>query len=268
MSALGKLTLAHASGAPTRGRHLAQLYSEDEVLVRVVGDFAATGLRQGEGIVLIATPDHRAAIIRNVEDQGFTLGVLARRRQLIVLDAGETLAALRLGRASVGTRFETVIGGAVRACQRAGFERIRAFGEMVDLLHRQSIEAALQLETLWSDLVEARGFTVLCGYGIDAFDPWTYRGLLQRVSAAHSHLAPVEDCASLDYAVDCAYLDVFGATRDAANLRRLFLAHYPRHSAMSDAAAAILAAREFVPEAVSTLLDRIRHHYDRARAAV
>ena len=108
---------------------------------------------------------------------------------------------------------------------------------------------------------------LLCGYGIDAFDPQAYQGLLQRVSAVHSHLVPVEDSASLDHAVECAYRDVFGAGQDAGLLRRLFLAHYPRPSAMPDAQAAILAAHEFVPEAAAALLDRIRHHYHRARTA-
>ena len=58
-----------------------------------------------------------------------------------------------------------------------------------------------------------------------------------------------------------AYAEVFGVRRDAGFLRRAFLAHYPRPAVMPDAEAAILAAREFVPAAASTLLERIRHHY-------
>jgi hypothetical protein len=267
MNPLDELTGPHGPGGPAPGRHLAQLYTEDEVLVRVVADFAIVGLGHGEGVVLIATPEHRAAITGRLDDQGFSPDTLARRRQLIMLDAGETLAALRLGRGPVAARFETVIGGAVRAGRRAGFERLRVFGEMLDLLHRRTLQAALETEALWSDLVATHDLTLLCGYEIDALDPGTYRGLLQRVCAAHSHLVPVEDCASLDHAVECAYLDVFGARHDAAILRRLFLAHYPRPAAMPDAQAAILAAHEFVPEAASTLLDRIRHYYRLARAA-
>ena len=62
-------------------------------------------------------------------------------------------------------------------------------------------------------------------------------------------------------------MDVFGPGRDAAILRRLFLANYPRPSGMPDAQAAILAAHEFVPEAAATLLNRIRYHYHLARTA-
>jgi MEDS: MEthanogen/methylotroph, DcmR Sensory domain len=268
VSPVDKLTRPHALDAPARGRHLAQLYTRDEGLVRVVGDFVMAGLERGEGIVLIATAAHRAAIARHVEDHGFTPGVLARGRQLTLLDARETLEALRVGAVPDRARFETVIGGAIEACQRAGFERLRAFVEMVELLRRdKDLEAALHLEGLWNDLVAGRGLTLLCGHRIDAFDPQAYQGLLQRVSAVHSHLAPLEDSASLEHAVECAYLDVFGPGRDAAMLRRLFLANYPRPSGMPDAQAAILAAHEFVPEAAATLLNRIRHHYHLARTA-
>jgi hypothetical protein len=267
MSPGDELARPQTPDAPAARRHLAQLYTEDEMLVRVVGDFVTAGLGQGDGILLIAKADHRTALARHLEDHGFTLGLLARRRQLILLDANEALPMLCVGGVPDRTRFQGLIGGAVRACRRAGFQRIRAFGEVVDLLLRQSLDAALHLEALWNELVATRGLTLLCGYRIDAFDPRAYHGILQRVCAAHSHLVPVEDCASLEHAVECAYLEVFGAGRDAAILRRLFLTHYPRPAAMPDAQAAILAAHEFVPEAVSALLDRTRHHYERARAA-
>ena len=44
MSPVDKLTRPHALDAPARGRHLAQLYTRDEGLVRVVGDFVTAGL--------------------------------------------------------------------------------------------------------------------------------------------------------------------------------------------------------------------------------
>jgi hypothetical protein len=190
-----------------------------------------------------------------------------RRRQVTVLDACETLETLCADAVPDRARFETVIGGAVEASRRAGFDRLRAFGEMMELLRQDGLEAALHLETLWNDLVAASGLTLLCGYRIDALDPQCYQGLLQRVSDVHSRLVPIEDSASLEHAVECAYLDVFGSGRDAAILRRLFLANYPRPSGMPDAQAAILAAHEFVPEAAAALLGRIRYHYHRTRAA-
>jgi len=81
------------------------------------------------------------------------------------------------------------------------------------------------------------------------------------VSAAHTHLIPVEDHARLDQAVERAYTDVFGTEGDADSLRRVFLAEYGRATVMPDGEAAILAARAFVPMTTATLLERARHHY-------
>jgi MEDS: MEthanogen/methylotroph, DcmR Sensory domain len=247
--------------APAQGQHVAQLYTERRFLFHAVGEFVGAGLRRGEAVLLILTPAHRHPIVRQLEGQGFTLGDLSRRRQLTILDATPTLAELLVGGLPNRERFQLVIGGAVEAARAAGYRRLRSFGEMVDVLRRTSLTATLQLEALWSELVLAHGMALLCGYSIDNFDPDTYQGILQGVSRAHSHLVPVEDYARLERAVERAYAEVFGVGRDAGFLRRSFLAHYPRPTVMPDAEAAILAAREFVPAAASTLLERIRHHY-------
>jgi hypothetical protein len=247
--------------APADGQHVAQLYTEPDFLGRTVGRFAVAGLHQGEAVLLVVREIHRPVITRHLEDDGFGLDDLSRRGQLTILSATQTLAQLLVDGRPERTRFQAVIGGAVAASMAAGYPRLRAFGEMVDILRRASLAATLQLEELWTELVAARRIALLCGYSVDTFDPEVYRGLLQRVSTAHSHLVPVEDYARLDHAVESAYLEVFGAGQDAGFLRRTFIASYPRPAAMPDAQAAILAAQEFVPEATVALLDRVRHHY-------
>jgi MEDS: MEthanogen/methylotroph, DcmR Sensory domain len=253
--------------APARGQHIAQLHTSKDFLARAVGEFVVAGLREGEAILLVATPGHREAILRRVEGSGFRVPDLSRRGQLTVLNAVETLAELLVDGVPDRTRFQAVIGQAVDAGLSRGYPRLRAFGEMVELLRHPSVSAALKLEELWNELVSARRIALLCGYSIDAFDPHVYHGLLQRVSDAHSHLVPIEDYARLERAVTEAYLEVFGAGRDSGFLRRTFLAHYPRPAVMPDAQASILAAQEFVPEASAALLERVRHHYQSAAPA-
>src|SRR2546427_5880743 len=90
-------------------------------------------------------------------------------------------------------------------------------------------------------------FSLLCGYSLDNSDSQIHRGLLQRVSTAHSDVIPVDDYARLDRAVERAYADIFGPSGEPASLRSTFLAHYARPAAMPDAEAAILAVRQFVP---------------------
>ncbi len=254
-------------GSPGPRQHVAQLYTRPDFLFDAVGRYAGEGLRGGEAVLLVATALHGGAMMRRLEAQGLDLRALVERGQLIVLDATETLSALLVDGMPDSGRFEAVIGGAVASAKAAGYQAVRAFGEMVDLLRRTSEVAALRLEALWNELLARSGLTLLCGYSLDVFDPVIYEGLVQRVASVHSHLVPVEDYARLDQAVERAYADVFGTGRDGGYLRDAFLAHCVRPAAMPDAQAAILAARVFVPAAAAELLDRVRHHYRSLPAA-
>ena len=254
---------------PRLAQHVAQLYTRLEFLIRAVGQYADQGLRRGEAVVLITTGSHGRAIVRRLASGGLAVDEFSRRGQLRVLDAEHTLSELLVDGVPDRGRFQSTIGGVVASVKAAGYPTVRAFGEMVDLLRRTSETAALGLESLWNELLTEDRIALLCGYSIDTFDPAVYDGFLQGVMAAHSHLVPVEDYARLDQAVERAYGEVFGIGRDAGYLRRAFLGHYMRPSAMPDGQAAILAARELVPGVAAALLDRVRHHYqaDTASAA-
>jgi hypothetical protein len=255
-------------GAPTAGQHVAELYTDRAFLVDTVSRYAGEALRRGEAALLVMRADHGAAIVRRLGQEGFHVASLVRHGQLTMLDAALTLSRLLERGMPDAPRFDAVIGGMVAAVERAGFPTVRAFGEMVDLLRHTSMAGCLRLETLWSELVSARGIALLCGYSLDVFDSEIYGGLVQQVAAAHSHLVPAPDYARLDHAVDRAYADVFGSETDGRFLRRAFLGHYTRPAAMPDGHAAILAACELVPaETTTALLDRARHHYRMGPAA-
>jgi hypothetical protein len=255
------LTWERLLQATIPGQHVVQLYSNGAFLARAVGRYLGEGLRMGEAALLVATASHGRAVMRRLRDAGLPLHDLARRRQLILLEADRTLGELLVDGAPDRARFRAVIGRAVRAIKTAGYARIRAFGEMVDLLRLASLEEALHLETLWNELLVEDRISLLCAYAIDVFDRRSYGGVLERVAAAHSHLVPVEDYARLDAAVERAYGDVFGAGGDGAYLRRAFVRHYPKPAAMPDAQAALLAALEFMPATASLILCRARQHY-------
>jgi MEDS: MEthanogen/methylotroph, DcmR Sensory domain len=242
------------------GQHIAQLYSEPAFLARAVSEFAGEALRRGDGFIAIVRPFNWKLVARRLEAV-VDVQALEHRGQLVVRDAEATLGMLLVDGTPDAERFRTVIGGAVDGMRAAGYPRIRAFGEMVDLLRRTDVTATIRLEQVWNEFLSAGGVTLLCGYSLDPFDPRGYRGLVQGVCTEHTDLIPVEDYAGLQRAVERAYLDVFGVGGDADRLRRAFLDEYPRPSVMPDAAAALLAARHFVPGAADALLERARHHY-------
>jgi hypothetical protein len=251
---------------PAPGQHIAQLYTEREFLARAMGRWVADGLGQGEAVVVIATPLHWSAALRLLEADDVPVETCEQRGQLVVRDAGETLAAFMVAGTLDRTPFRAVIGGIIDGVHAAGFPRVRAFGEMVDILRRTDLAATFRLEALWNELLIERGIALLCGYSLDTFDPRIYRGLLQQVTGSHSHLIPVEDYARLERAVERAYEEVFGRGKDAGDLRRAFLEHYAPRAAMPDAEAAILALREFVPGTADELLASVRRHYDTTSA--
>jgi hypothetical protein len=252
--------------APTPGQHIAQLYTEPAFLIRAVSQFTRDGLLRDEGVVVIARPVHWRAIARCLETEEVAVGDFQQRGQLAVLDAEECLAGFVVNGMPDRDRFHALIGPVIEAATVAGHGRARAFGEMVDLLRRTSLDATIRLEELWGELLAGHGIALLCGYSVDTFDPQIYRGLLQRVSAAHSDLVPVEDYARLDRAVKRAYAELFGTAGDPEALRRASLARYARPAAMPDAEAAILAFQELIPTRTKSLLDRVRYHYHTAPA--
>jgi hypothetical protein len=253
--------------APAPGQHVARLYTDPEHLGSAVAAFLGAGLRAGDAVLVVATPDHRERIARRLAAEGLDLGAPGRRGQAAVLDAAETLARLLVGGGPDPARFAEVIGRAVDAARTAGFRQVRAFGEMVDLLRRTDLAATARLESLWSDLLAAGGMALLCGYSVDPFDPRVYGGLLQRVCLAHSDVVPAEDPERFRQAVERAYVEVFGAAGDGDGLRQAFVAEYARPASMPEAAAALLAARQFLPGAAArALLDRAGRHYHGAGA--
>ncbi|MGH7268575.1 MAG: MEDS domain-containing protein [Candidatus Rokuibacteriota bacterium] len=254
--------------APAPGQHVARLYTDADLFARAVAAFLGEGLRAGDAVLIIATPPHGEKIARCLGDQGLDLDALRRRGQLSVLDAAASLARLLVDGRPDPARFRAVIGAVVDGARTAGFRRVRAFGEMVDLLRRTDLDATIRLEALWNDLLTTRGIALLCGYSVDALDPRVYRGLLQGVCTAHSDLIPVDDPARFQEAVERAYADVFGPAGDGDGLRRAFLAEYARPATMPDAEAAILAAQEFVPSVGDAILERAGRYYRAPSAAV
>jgi len=247
--------------APSPGQHIAQLYTQREFLSRAIATFVGDGLRRGDAAVVISTPLHWRASLERLQADGLNVQNFQRRGQLLVRDARNTLATFMVDGTPDRDRFRVTIEGAIDETRAAGFTRVRIFGEMVDILRRADVAAAMRLERLWNELLRDRQVALLCGYSLDAFDPHIYHGLLQQVSATHSDLIPVDDYARLARAVDRAYADVFGGGDDAQALQHAVLTHYRRAATMPEAEAAILALREFVPDTTDALLARVRRHY-------
>jgi len=167
--------------------HAVRFYEDDRSLCRIVADFVGDGLAAGEQAIVIATPSHTDYICRALEGLTFNVATLRERRDLIVLDAQETLSTFMRASVPDANAFRRSVGGVIEAMiEGRPKPGMRAYGEMVDLLWKQEqAEAAIRLEVLWNELANLYPFSLLCGYSLGNF----YKlGAYEHICAQHTHV--------------------------------------------------------------------------------
>jgi hypothetical protein len=128
--------------------HIVQFYNNDDTLIdRSRGTSRSVAKR--DVAVLIANREHRHAVEARPRDMGFDVEALRQTGDVRRPGHAESLHgrgrpdAYRF-RALLGTWMDAALGEATG---------VRAFGEMVALLHQNGIEAAtIELERLWNEL--------------------------------------------------------------------------------------------------------------------
>jgi len=167
--------------------HGVQFYKDPDGLCRIVGGFVGEGLTQGGLALLIATPDHAARIDSCLRALAIDVDDMKRHARLVIMDARETLQRFMIDGMPNPGMFRQVVSSALARVRR-GREQctIRAYGEMVDLLWRDGLEAAaIRLETLWNQLATTDDFNLLCGYSMGNF----YKvPAIEQIHDQHSHL--------------------------------------------------------------------------------
>lgn len=181
-------------GEPLPKEHVVQLYTDERRLVDAVTHFAGTGLLEGDGVVLVGTPPHVEAFSERLKGAGFDLDAARRSEQLWVIDAASLLSRFMSNGRPEKPAFDAIVGEALKKAG-AGQRRVRVFGEMVDLLWRQNLAAAIHLEDLWNAAIESCPISLLCAYcvaeGRDG-DAHSLRHFPSKLDRAHSQQIPVE----------------------------------------------------------------------------
>ena len=167
--------------------HAVRFYKDSDSLSRIVAAFIGEGLADGEPGVVIATPAHRATIVRYLEEMSLDVERVQRDGRLFLLDAEETLASFMVDGAPNPTRFTGALVPVIeQACQGRKDCVVRAYGEMVDVLWKagQTV-AATRLEMLWNNLAASHAFALLCGYAMGNF----YKNAaVEDICSHHSHV--------------------------------------------------------------------------------
>lgn len=246
--------------APTACGHAVQVYADVDELAESVTAYLAAGFDAGAPGLVVATPDHFNRFSARLRSAGHDVRALQAGGLLTVFDAEQTLGVLMGRDGPSPLACEQVLGAAIDSIgKRFPGQQLRAFGEMVDLLHlRGRGEDAVALEELWNDLARTRDFALLCGYRLDVFDVATQRGALPDVCRVHSHVLPAPDPERLAAAVRSALGDVLGGDRAAA-VYATAGAQQPEHVPLAQRALMWISAS--MPASADRILERARWHY-------
>jgi signal transduction histidine kinase len=188
-------------GSPTAHQHVVQFYENDTFLTDAVADFLAEGVAAGEPLVVIATPPHREALSLRLRAHGIDVDHAAAAGGCAFLDARETLGRFMVGPTPDPQRFQSEVGGVLATLAERRPSRVRAYGEMVDVLWKEgNTDGAVRLEELWNELAELHDFSLLCAYAMGNFVGTAHAKGFQRVCRAHTHVVPTESYTRSDEA--------------------------------------------------------------------
>lgn len=240
-------------------QHFVQFYDADHAAwLASVTRYLAEGLRAGESVLVVATPEHRKAILRRLASLGFDASEFSCR--LVFLDASQTLARFMRNGDPDWARFQHAIGSELERLRASSLHGgLRAYGEMVGVLWSAgAFTSSIRLEEYWNRLLQATSFKLFCGYPINIFAEDFHHSHVEAVISAHTHVIPTGLDGHLDWAVRSAIDEVAGT--GAARLKSWIPTRHP-HTRVPAAEAAILSLPGAMPAEARDIINAARRHY-------
>ena len=144
--------------------HAVSVYVHDQEVVDELARFIADGVLQEGRAVVVATPQHRTALVETLHAMGLDPDEPPVAGHLILLDAQQTLRSFTTPSGLDRDRFQARVGQVVIDAGADGAP-VRVFGEMVGLLWEAGdVQGAIALEAMWNDLIPQVGFDLRCAY--------------------------------------------------------------------------------------------------------
>jgi len=168
--------------------HLVQIYEEDRIFLDALEGFVTGGIRAGDGVVVIAMPNHLRALEERVTGRGVDIEAARSRDEYIALDAEETLSKFMVNQWPDERLFDKLVSDLIKRSGRGG-RRVRAFGEMVAMLWAQgSSGAVVHLEYLWHRFCREKAFCLFCAYPKAGFTSDDMESSMREICEAHTRV--------------------------------------------------------------------------------
>jgi hypothetical protein len=173
---------------PDRGDHIALVYQDDGFLVESVRRFVDSGLRSGDGIVVLSTLPRWEVIRQRLALGGVDVASAVGRGQLKHMGVHNILLTWMSGHCSQAA-FDAAAGGLVDI-QFAHYATVRVFSELADaLLEKDNRLLAADVQRRWSTYLRGKPVSVLSAWRIDNHDAERYGTRLQSLYLTHNHVA-------------------------------------------------------------------------------
>lgn len=198
--------------------HDVAVYDTASTLIDRVTDYAASGLAAGDLVVTVSRAAHRQAVDDLLADRGVDTRSARRDGRFITLDADATMARFFVAGVPDPQLFRAVLSTEVPA----GPAPVRVFGEMVAILWESGdVVAALQLESLWEEVLATQPIDLLCAFASQPLadgtlnDVATLCAMHDRVSVIGPHARASDWRSGQDVAVSGVHLPVLSAVASA-----------------------------------------------------
>ena len=153
--------------------HSVHIYDDASALISRLCGIVSSNLRIGHAVLIVATPEHRDELVKELNVCGVDVRGCARDGRFTMLDARELLSTIMLNAMPSRTRFKAAVGKLLADARKAAISEgneLLVFGEMVAVLWDEGKkEAALELERLWNDALNDRAFHLHCAYSRHGF---------------------------------------------------------------------------------------------------
>jgi hypothetical protein len=171
---------------PIASEHIVQFFDSEESKVECVAEFLAEGYRQGEPAIVVAKSANWAGAVERLDALGVPANKAIKDGMIVVQEATDTLRRISRNSSPDPAAFEAVVGKTAAGMARRG-GRVRAYGEMVDLLaQRGEMADAIRLETFWNGLAERLPLVLMCGYSAAHFVATATHRALRDICTAHT----------------------------------------------------------------------------------
>ena len=231
--------------------HEVAVYDTASTLIARVSDYVATGLTAGEIVMTVSRAAHRQAVDDLLADRGLDPRQARRDGRFMTLDAEETMARFFVAGVPDARLFRAVLSAVIPA----GGAPVRAFGEMVTILWESGdVDAALQLESLWDEVLATQPIDLLCAYPAQPLADGNLRDVAtlcakhDRVSVIGRHGRASDGRSEQDVAVSGVHLPVLSAVSDARHFVVEVVQSWDMAALQEDAA---LVASELATNAVT-----------------